>query len=193
MRLNLGAIASEVDDWKSEDAEYQTEFLSTSHLLADMSGLENDSELLSLKDKTVQIPLADRLRPKFAVAASLVMATVLGLLIFGQQTVNPEISMDRYVARVGEQKVVNLNDGSVITLNTGSELLVGLSDQSRKIILRRGEAYFEVARDSERPFTVDAGLRSVTVLGTEFNIRKSPDRLQVAVSEGLVAIHSHKR
>ena len=194
-QLHLDAAPDRVVHWTSQDAEYQEEFLSVSHLLADMADLSTDKELLSLRNQPVRIPLNERVMgwwPKLAVVASVVLVAVFGLWMFGQQTVQPGVSMERYVTRVGEQKEIHLRDGSVVTLNTGSELLVGLSDKGRKLILRRGEAYFDVAGDARRPFSVDAGLRSVTVLGTEFNIRKTPDQLQVAVSEG-VLLFTHRR
>ena len=191
--LSLNNAIDRPCDWKSQGVGYQRTFLGVAHLLADIQRLDRDPELLSLRHRPASVPLTDRTgkrTPIWAMAASLVMAVVAGLWFYGQQAVAPGLSMDRHVTRVGEQKRVELDDGSVITLNTGSELLVGLSGTERKVILRRGEAYFDVARDSSRPFSVDAGLRTVTVLGTAFNLRKSPDRLQLAVTEGTVALHA---
>ncbi|WIO75224.1 FecR domain-containing protein [Porticoccaceae bacterium LTM1] len=192
-KLNLEKVPDEVVDWRTQEADYQADFLAISHLLADMEGLADDPELLALKDQPLAAPLNERSHrtgPRWALAASVILATVIGLWLFGQQEVGPDITMERYVTRVGEQKQVEMSDGSIVTLNTGSEILVGVNDRERKVILQRGEAYFEVAEDPARPFSVDAGLQAITVLGTAFNVRKSPDRLQLAVSEGLVAIHS---
>ena len=96
--------------------------------------------------------------------------------------------LQTYFTRVGEQQTIDLADGSVVTLNTAGQLVVDYSGTARRILLERGEAYFDVARDPNRPFTVDLGVRSVTVVGTEFSIRKHPQRYEVAVIEGAVAI-----
>ena len=69
-------------------------------------------------------------------------------------------------------------------------MAVDYSGPARRIVLERGEAYFDVTEDPRRPFTVDLGVRSVTAVGTAFNIRKSPERYQVAVVEGAVAFHA---
>src|SRR5690606_24811567 len=58
----------------------------------------------------------------------------------------------------------------------------------RTLRLRRGEAYFEVAREAHRPFKVDAGPTQVLALGTAFNIRLSQNRTVVAVTEGKVEV-----
>ncbi|MDM3870462.1 FecR domain-containing protein [Porticoccus sp. W117] len=101
-----------------------------------------------------------------------------------------DADMARYVTRIGEQKSVELKDGSLVTLNTGTELIAAMADDQRHITLNRGEAFFSVAEDSSRPFTVTVGGRSVTVLGTAFNVRKGNDGFVLAVSEGQVVVHS---
>lgn len=192
-KLNLEHKLADATDWKSESSEYQTEFLSVSHLLADMEVLASDPDITSISKKTVFVPFNERLSKqstKIAVVASLVISVVAGLLLYQAEDAAPNTKFDRYITRVGEQRVIDLPDGSSVTLNTGSELLVGFSESTREIALKRGEAYFEVEKDPLRPFTVDAGLRSVTVLGTAFNVRKTPDKLHLAVADGVVAVHS---
>ena len=97
--------------------------------------------------------------------------------------------LERHFTRVGEQKTIDLRDGSAITLNTGTQLVVDFTEQSRTILLERGETYFQVAEDPARPFTVELGVRSLTAIGTAFNVRKHPEHYQLAVFEGTVAVH----
>ncbi|MDM3870698.1 FecR domain-containing protein [Porticoccus sp. W117] len=191
-RLHLDADTHHPLNWVEESAEYQRGFLSVSHLLADMNDLENDRELLALRYSETRVPVSERryMKPVFAAAASLMIAIGAGLLLQGQQAVESIVSMDRYVTRIGEQRTVPLGDGSVIAMNTGSELLVSVEGDERKVILRRGEAYFDVAHNPDKPFVVEVGENSVTVLGTEFNIRKEPGKMQLAVNEGMVALHA---
>ena len=197
-RLLFGG-ARGVDNWKAADGKYQREFIATAHLLADMEGLADDPDILALKDRPAPIPLRERTSarpsrwtyaPAWTTAALVVMAVALfGYFDRHSHSISDD-SVQRHVTRIGEQKTVQLADGSTITLNTGTQLLVDITARERKVILERGEAWFDVAADAQRPFTVDTGFRSVTVLGTQFNIHKLPDQLQVAVIEGMVAMHS---
>ena len=77
-----------------------------------------------------------------------------------------------------------------MTLNTGTQLVVDYGAQARRVLLERGEAFFDVAEDAQRPFTVELGTRSVTAIGTAFNVRKDPERYAVAVLEGAVSMHA---
>ena len=90
--------------------------------------------------------------------------------------------------RIGQSRSVQLSDGSRIILGGGTQLRVSLEARVRRIDLLRGEALFTVAKDRLRPFTVHAGDASVTAVGTEFNVRRSRERVVVAVMEGRVTI-----
>src|SRR5690606_15944214 len=58
----------------------------------------------------------------------------------------------------------------------------------RRIDLRRGEAFFDVAEDPHRPFVVDAGKKRVVAVGTKFSVRRDGDSIEVIVTEGKVRI-----
>ena len=79
-----------------------------------------------------------------------------------------------------------LADGSVVQINTDSQVQVDFSDTLRKIRLMRGEAHFDVTRDPDRPFEVYAGKGMVKAVGTAFSVRLSQDYIKVTVSEGRV-------
>ncbi|MGS2723449.1 FecR family protein [Porticoccus sp. GXU_MW_L64] len=146
-------------------------------------------------DKDIQKYLKERPRSqkpwqKFstAVAAIMVIAVVAWQFLWPEPL--PEKShILRYVTGIGEQKTVNLKDGSKLTLNTATQVLVDFNHNRRRIIMDRGEAFFAVAKDPARPFTVELDGRAVTALGTQFNIRKQPDKFTLALVEGQVAIH----
>lgn len=89
-----------------------------------------------------------------------------------------------YATGVGGREVVALSDGSKIELNTNTSLRVRLSKHERSIILERGEAFFQVKHDASRPFTVLAGNRRVTDIGTKFFVRRYERRFEVALVEG---------
>ncbi len=177
------------------DSDYQADFLQTAAVLLDLGHLRGNSEIRTALNEPVVVPLAEKARnhwPGLAVAASLILAVVFGAAsLLNGNPAHREYGADvaRFVTRVGEQKTINLEDGSVITLNTGSQVLVDITDVRRRVILERGEVYFDIASAPDRPFTVDLGIRAVTVLGTQFDILKTPDTFKVAVLEGLVSIH----
>jgi transmembrane sensor len=95
----------------------------------------------------------------------------------------------RFSTAKGETKVVALKDGSVVTLNTASEIVVNFSDSLRSVELIQGEALFDVAKNRARPFVVAAGDTSVRVVGTSFSVsRLGAAPVQVLVREGIVEV-----
>jgi transmembrane sensor len=91
---------------------------------------------------------------------------------------------------IGEQAAVALSDGSSVNLNTNSRVLVDYSQSARVILLQRGEAFFKVAHDTQRPFWVRAGNSWVRAVGTAFNVYLRPTGAVVTVSEGTVNVVS---
>lgn len=88
--------------------------------------------------------------------------------------------------QIGEQRRVALQDGSVAMINTDSQVGVRFAGQRRSITLRRGEAWFQVAKDHTRPFVVDAGPVHVRATGTAFSVRREALGARVVVTEGKV-------
>lgn len=97
-----------------------------------------------------------------------------------------------YAAAIGELREETLADGSVLQINTDSQVLVEYSEQRRKIRLLRGEAHFEVTHNSEWPFEVYAGKAMVKAVGTAFLVRLEAQQLSVIVTDGRVDIAASK-
>ena len=93
-----------------------------------------------------------------------------------------------YTTGVGEQRVVRLDDGTRISLNSGTRMRIAYNKQRRRVLLDEGEAYFDVANDPIRPFTVIAGDREVLALGTVFVIRYDNMQTAVTLLEGKIAV-----
>ncbi|MGV3761101.1 FecR family protein [Parapedobacter sp.] len=83
-----------------------------------------------------------------------------------------------------------LADGSVITLSKYASLRFsqGLFRQKRAVELRRGSVFFEVAADPEKPFVIQSGKVTVTVLGTSFHVARNGDETTVTVESGKVKV-----
>lgn len=91
-----------------------------------------------------------------------------------------------YVTQLGEIRRVPLDDGSVMTINSDTQLKVTLGKNLRQIELAQGEAWFEVAKDSARPFVVASGQVRAEAVGTAFSVRKREAGVEVLVTEGIV-------
>ena len=94
----------------------------------------------------------------------------------------------RYDTGVGEQRLVMLQDGTRMTLNTATRVRVDLGKAQRTVQVEGGEALFEVAKDASRPFVVRAAGSEVQATGTAFVVRYTPQAagLQEAVDVTLV-------
>jgi transmembrane sensor len=91
---------------------------------------------------------------------------------------------------IGEQRILTLEDGTRITLNTATQLKVRYDDHQRRIELKNGEALFEVAKRKDWPFIVTTGEKAVTALGTTFVVRHDTHQTAVTLIEGKVAVAS---
>jgi transmembrane sensor len=90
-----------------------------------------------------------------------------------------------------EHKTVALADGTEVTLNANSRLIVDYTDKLRKVTLTKGEALFNVTKHQSRPFVVVIGSRKVIALGTSFDVRredKGEPSFTVTLIEGRIAV-----
>ncbi len=86
-------------------------------------------------------------------------------------------------------QVYTLPDGSVVTLNKHSELSYPAHfDGNTRSVALKGEAFFNITPDKSKPFIIDAGNSSVTVVGTSFNVKTRPNFTEVIVETGIVKV-----
>lgn len=95
---------------------------------------------------------------------------------------------ETYRSGLGEQRIVRLEDGSQVRLDTDTLLRVHLDKASRRLELVRGQAFFDVAHDASRPFTVRADGTEVRALGTRFDVRRDAGEVRITLVEGKVAV-----
>jgi transmembrane sensor len=93
-----------------------------------------------------------------------------------------------YTTATGQRLALTLQDGSQVTLDTQSELQVAFSTGERAVHLRRGQAFFEVAKDKKRPFVVEASNRRLIAVGTAFDVRLDREQVKVTMLEGTVRV-----
>lgn len=114
-----------------------------------------------------------------------VLALALGIAWIGYWDLPTESG--RYSSIVGASQSITLDDGSIVQLNSNTELQVRCSRRNRIVRLIRGEAFFQVAKDPGRPFIVETKGRQVEAVGTQFSVRddEADGLTKVAVQEGL--------
>lgn len=121
-----------------------------------------------------------------AAAASAVLALVggyIGWTRFGANTV-PQV----YISAVAQNRNITLPDGSTVALGGASTLTTRFSHGERRVELGGGEAFFQVAHNTQRPFIVNAGKVSIRDVGTAFDVRRTGERVSIAVTQGRVQI-----
>lgn len=98
-----------------------------------------------------------------------------------------------YETQAGHPREVRLSDGTDLHINGASRLEARITPYRRHAHLSQGEAYFAVAKDADRPFTVSLSGGDVRVLGTQFNLSYMPDGVELNVYEGKVRLKGDDR
>jgi transmembrane sensor len=123
---------------------------------------------------------------RFAAAAAVLAALSLGAHYATRNTQGS--APNTYATTVAEIREIKLADGSVVTLGANSRITVDIAADDRHVQLLAGEAFFSVARDPARPFSVDVGDARIEVLGTRFEVSLAPGGVRVSVAEGVVEL-----
>lgn len=123
-------------------------------------------------------------------AAATGLAVALCLMVLRPWQSNDETTFAAsHSTTVGQQHVVLLPDGSRTELNAASALGVAYGESRRRVVLERGVGLFDVAKDKDRPFEVQAGNTMVRAVGTRFLVQKHRDgSVEVTVYEGVVEL-----
>ena len=195
-RLSEGLIRQEeleLQSWLTENPANQALLEKMARLWDKMDSLCRLSTLLPQPASTME---SNRHRaPYYALAASVVLG--LSALLFwnwsGDRGDAPQTARRPaevfYETAIGGQQVNLLEDGTIITLNTGSRIGVRYSSSARVLHLEYGEVHVQVAKDPTRPLSVLAGDRVVQAVGTAFNIEIKPNReIELVVTEGSVRV-----
>ncbi|HEX6860996.1 MAG TPA: FecR domain-containing protein [Caulobacteraceae bacterium] len=194
MRREAGVLSPADTDafsaWLAEAPEHQDAYAAADELWAASGQLERH-------------PLFDRTREwaerasrrsqvtRRSIAASFAAAVVgLGGLSVYLQTAPKPLVDQSFRTAVGQQATVTLPDGSQLTLNTDTVVRTKADEGRRVVYLDKGQAFFKVAKDARHPFVVTAAGRTVTALGTAFDVRIDDGELKVVLVEGRVRVQS---
>lgn len=124
-------------------------------------------------------------------AAAALLAAVAGAGFFAWSHFHAQdVQVETYATEIAVDRNIDLADGSHVALGGASRMRASIGPDLRQITLSTGEAFFEVAHDIRRPFIVAAGPVSIRAVGTAFNVRRTGERVAIAVTQGRVRIAS---
>jgi transmembrane sensor len=180
-----------LDGWLHESIAHKAAFWRLEHTwqMADRIGAFAARDNIS-RPRRMSLPL--KWWQASALAASLLLAIAL-IGLHSRPTSAPQPRADIFDTGVGGHRIVTLADGSRIELNTTTMLRTLISNKRRDVWLDRGEAFFDVAHIEESLFVVHAGPRTITVVGTQFSVRRDADKVTVAVLKGRVRVEDPMR
>lgn len=104
--------------------------------------------------------------------------------------------VNEVVTKRGSKSSIKLPDGTIVRLNTDSRLTYSnFTAGKNRVVTLIGEAYFDVAHDSSRPFIIHTGKINIKVLGTSFNVRNYPQdkELETSLIKGKIEVSLDSR
>ena len=190
------AEAAELEVWLAADPEHRAALDALQRAWERAEIARHDPEILAWRERALKRPSGWRrfLTPR-AIAAALAIAVLgvgstwmvgsAGLLTGYWRFSGQEFHTDH-----GQRATFSLPDGSKVTLNTDSRLRTRAIDGKRMVYLDKGQAFFRVAKDSAHPFVVHAGGRTITAIGTAFDVRVEGKRFEVTLVEGKIRVEA---
>ncbi|MCB1394172.1 FecR family protein [Nitrobacter sp.] len=172
------------EEWLDRGQENRTAYEAAERLMGEARAvILNDPALRNFKVK-----------PRPRVAKTLAVA-ILGAALVGGAFVysdGPMRLLANAISGTGEMPTIELADGTTIQLNAFSAVSYRFTAETRTVTLLRGQAFFQVAKDANRPFVVEANGGRTTALGTAFDVRLDPNSTEVTVTEHAVSVTSHR-
>lgn len=129
-------------------------------------------------------------RPAVARGAWALAAGLAAVAVLGGSPLSSALVGEGLVTARGEMRSEGLADGSHVQLNGATKARVRLGRQAREVRLVEGEAYFAVAHDPQRPFSVRSPHGVITAVGTQFDVDRLSDATEVAVYQGRVKVEA---
>ena len=169
----------ELNQWLEADPRHRGAYVRARAQWVDLD------RLAALHGPAVALDEPVQMSRRYWIAASVAAVAVMG---GGVSWLAMRDEQQRLVTGIGEVRRIPLADGSIVLLNTDSEVRVRLGTATRDIELSRGEALFEVAHDKTRPFIVRANDTAVRAVGTAFAVRLQATQVDVTVTEGVVEL-----
>jgi len=183
-----GVLRQRIDDWIAKDPVHARAWRVAESAWRMAGQARFDQELY---DRVVATQAASRKsRPIGGVLrmpALVGSLAALAVLFLAALEIQNAVFAD-YSTRTAQMREVALDDGSIVNLAPGSAIAIDFREEKRTLSLLRGEAFFRVAHDSARPFSVRAADLSVIVTGTSFDVSMTDQAFAVSVASGSVRV-----
>lgn len=175
--------------WRTSDTSNAVAYRSMEQLWTQGAEVAERPELVAAAREALRQPKRSapvrRLVPALALAAGVALVIALALVYWPSVQSVPPV---RYATATGQQQTVRLADGSTLFLDTDTAVAVSIGKTSRRVVLERGRAQFEVHHDAARPFVVDAAGGTITDVGTTFQVGIEADDVDVVLLKGKVSV-----
>jgi transmembrane sensor len=190
-----GAVCTDEDRkefaaWRDADPAHREAFERLQAIVSRLRQERSRADLRAMRDAALALTDRRQKRMRWTAAAS-VAAVALALLLW---TLAPQIAgigwarASTFSTGTGQRSTVTLQDGSTVELNSKTRIRVAFSGKRRSVVLLEGQAIFQVAKDVQRPFVVQAGDREIVAVGTAFDVRLDSSAVRVTLLEGKVAV-----
>lgn len=141
---------------------------------------------------SVSVPRRRMWSAALALAGISAVSVALGWSLWPSGLQSPTYQQT-FLTRPAEHSQLKLPDGSIVQMDTATRLQARFFADRREIHLTQGQAFFSVRHDASKPFHIQADTVRITVLGTRFNVRHTPEvtgreAVEVAVEEGSVSV-----
>ncbi|MEO1050562.1 MAG: FecR domain-containing protein [Bacteroidota bacterium] len=180
---------SALAQWRNASVANEEQFKEKEKLWEVSKGLRPHQEVDTMKARATFLARKEEAQTKktsigyLKIAASLLLILATGWTIwysvFKSETVVHKTANEKGV-------IAYLPDSSRVWLNRHSSLSYTKGFSAGRDVSITGEVYFEVTKDEANPFTVNAGVSKVTVLGTSFNVESDSTAVKVSLIEGKV-------
>jgi transmembrane sensor len=191
--------------WLKADTAHQAAYERLQTGLATLRAAGDHPQLRALREIASLVERREKNRHHLsvwaAVAGIAAVALAVGLLAWHRPHVvqvaanipattsaSDRFSSETLLTSTTERRTIALQDGSSVTLDGASQIETEWLPHERRVRLLSGRALFRVSKDKTRPFIVTVGDRTVTALGTAFDIHLDADKVQVTLLEGRVAV-----
>ena len=177
------------ETWLAKDVANRIAFAEAERAVDVAKVALDDQHMWAWRDNLMnESPRRALLRGAIAAGVAVFLLGGGGLLAVEHLTGPKPLATQAFRTAVGQRSTVTLPDGSTVTLNTDTVVRTRADGQRRLVYLDKGQAYFRVAKNPRRPFVVTAAGRTVTALGTAFDVRVDGRALRVVLVEGKVRV-----
>jgi transmembrane sensor len=185
------------EQWLADDPRHAAEYDSFAHAMRQLDSAESLSTLADAAEQQAFLANEARRKAKQQRLAQLMVVCfmcVAGFFSHQQYQVWQAAPVMQLAAQnpVGQIVTKTLDDGTKVTLSAKSDMAITYYRHQRHVLLKEGEAIFEVTKDPARPFVIETDTAKITVLGTRFAVNRLQQVVRVSVDHGRVKVEPKK-